>query len=50
VALTPEARVRAAEETLRLSERTNRPRTQHVIAFDRFEDYMDWKRTRDRVG
>lgn len=48
LALTPEARVRAAEETLRLTERTRRPKAQHVIAFDRYQDFVDWKRARDR--
>lgn len=48
LALTPEARVREAEATLRLSERVRRPKAQHVIAFDRYEDFVDWKRARDR--
>ena len=50
LALTPEARVRAAEETLRLTDRIRRPKAQHVIAFDRYLDYIDWQRTRDRLG
>ena len=49
LALTPEARVRAAEETLKLSERVRRPKAQHVIAFDRYQDFVDWKRMQDRL-
>ena len=48
LALTPEARVREAEETLRLTEQLDRPGAHRVIAFDRYEDYLDWKRGRDR--
>jgi hypothetical protein len=47
-ALTPEERVRAADETLRLTERTSGPVVHHVTMFDRFQDYVDWKRARDR--
>lgn len=39
--LTPEERVRAAEETARASRSAIRP--QYVIAFDRLEDYFAWK-------
>ena len=49
LALTPEARVRAAEETLRLTERTRRAKAQHVIAFEQYQDYVDWQRIRDRM-
>jgi hypothetical protein len=44
--LTPERRVRAAEETARLGERVRGPRRspQRVLSFDRYEDYVDWKR------
>lgn len=46
--LTPEARVRAAEETARLSEhvqgRKGRGRSHRLLSFDRYEDYVDWKR------
>ena len=48
LALTPEARVRAAEETLRLATRSGTPARQHVTTFERIQDYVDWKRTRDR--
>jgi hypothetical protein len=48
LALTPEERVRAAEETLRASP-TDGPRTHRVIAFDRYEDFLEWQRTRDRA-
>ena len=46
--LTPERRVRAAEETARLGERVRgggvRGRSNRVLSFDRYEDYVDWKR------
>jgi predicted transcriptional regulator len=47
--LTPEERVRAAEETARLSGRARSPVAQHVTMFERIQDYVDWKRQRDRV-
>jgi hypothetical protein len=47
--LTPEERVREAEETLRLSELVRRRGVvQPVILFDRYEDYLRW-RDRERV-
>lgn len=46
LSLTPEARVRAAEETLRLSELQSTSGT-HRIASDEYEDFLDWKRRRD---
>jgi hypothetical protein len=44
--LTPERRVRAAEETARLGEQVRgfRGRLDRVLSFDRYEDYVDWKR------
>ena len=48
LALTPEERVRAAEETLRASP-GEASRTHRVVAFDRYEDFLDWQRTRDRT-
>jgi len=44
--LTPERRVRAAEETARLGERVrgSRGRANRVLSFDRYEDYVEWKR------
>lgn len=44
--LTPDARVRAAEESARLGERVRgaRPATHRLISFDRYEDYVEWKR------
>jgi hypothetical protein len=46
--LTPERRVRAAEETARLGERGRwrgpRRSPQRILSFDRYEDYVDWKR------
>ncbi|MGH7696256.1 MAG: ribbon-helix-helix domain-containing protein [Gemmatimonadaceae bacterium] len=46
MALTPEARVREADETLRLT-RTREPARVQLLAFDRLEQYLDWKRRRD---
>lgn len=48
LALTPEERVRAAEETLRASP-AETSRTHRVVAFDRYEDFLEWQRTRDRT-
>jgi hypothetical protein len=47
--LTPERRVRAAEETARLGERVRGlgGRPNRVLSFDRYEDYVDWKRKAD---
>lgn len=47
MSLTPEARVRAAEETLRLTELGRKPRTHTLRAFATYLDYLDWKRSRD---
>lgn len=47
LSLTPEVRVRAAEETLRLSERSRRPRAHTLRVFDRYLDFVEWKRSRD---
>jgi predicted transcriptional regulator len=47
MALTPEERVRAAEETLRLTERGKIHRRQVVIGFETYEDFLDWKRKPD---
>jgi predicted transcriptional regulator len=44
MALTPEERVRAAEETALLSELRVRPRPRQLLQFDRFEAYLEWKR------
>lgn len=47
--LTPEARIRAAEQTLLLNEERETPRApraHQVVAFDRYEDFLDWKRMR----
>lgn len=45
--LTPEQRVRAAESTSRLGALVSPARgpSQRVLSFDRYEDYVDWKRT-----
>ena len=47
--LTPERRVRAAEETARLGERVRDARwagkrPHRVLSFDRYEDYVEWQR------
>ena len=42
--LTPEERVIAAEETARATPGRGRGRVQRVIGFDRYEDYLDFKR------
>ena len=41
--LTPEERVRAAEETLRLDRLREPIRPQRVLCFDNYEDYLDYK-------
>jgi len=41
--LTPEQRVLAAEETLH-QVGPLRPRRHQVLAFDRYEDFLDWKK------
>jgi len=48
--LTPEQRVLAAEATLRQTGAPARPRRHHVLAFDRYDDFLDWKRSRDAGG
>jgi hypothetical protein len=46
LALTPEQRVREAERTAREGDLTRgRTRTaRRIVQFDRYEDYLDWKR------
>ena len=41
--LTPEERVRAAEETLRLDRLREVDVPRRVIGFERYEDYLDYK-------
>lgn len=48
LSLTPEQRVREAEETLRLTESRKPPCAHQLVAFDRYEDYLQWKRRRDQ--
>lgn len=48
--LTPEARVLAAEATLLQAGAPQRARRHHVLAFDRYEDFLDWKKFRDVRG
>lgn len=44
-ALSPEERVRMAEETALVAELRGRPPVRtRVVAFDRLEDYLEWKR------
>ena len=45
--LTPEQRVREAEETLRVTELRHAPQRDRLLAFDRYEDFLDWKRGED---
>lgn len=48
LALTPEQRVHVGEELAQVTATTRpRPRFQRVIQFDRYEDYLDWKRFAD---
>lgn len=48
LALTPEARVRATEETARVSYLRRPPLGKRILAFDRYEDYLEWKRREER--
>ena len=45
--LTPEQRVRAAEQTARAARPRNAVRAQRVIGFDDLNDYLAWKRLED---
>jgi hypothetical protein len=47
--LSPEERVRAAEATANAIPRRDRGRVERVIGFDRYEDYLDFKR-RDSIA
>lgn len=51
LALTPERRVVVAEQTARLAELVRRggPKPSQLIQFDRYEDYLEWKR-REATG
>ena len=43
--LTPEERVQIAEQTATISAlRGRRPPREQIIAFDRYEDFLDWKK------
>ena len=48
-ALTPEQRVLEAERTAQLSNEVRRSvgRGEWIRSFDRYEDYLDWKRRGD---
>ena len=48
--LTPEERVRAAEETLTLDRLRHGGAPSRVIGFDRYEDYLDYKWKVDTGG
>ena len=47
--LTPSERVRAAEKTARAVPRGAHGRVLRVVAFDRYEDYLDWKQRPDHA-
>ncbi|MEO7082682.1 MAG: hypothetical protein ABI442_02995 [Gemmatimonadaceae bacterium] len=47
--LTPEARVRAAEETLALDKVLRGEVVRTVIGFERYEDFLDYKSTSRRI-
>ena len=48
--LTPEERIRAAEQLTRLATRMRPPRkTNRIIAFDSYEEYADWKEREGRI-
>ncbi len=47
--LTPTERVLSAERTARATGRGNRPTFQRVVTFDRYEDFLEWKRQEDLV-
>jgi hypothetical protein len=48
LALTPEQRVLAGEQTARVAKRARpRPKAQRVLQFDRYQDYVEWKRRED---
>jgi hypothetical protein len=46
LSLSPESRVRAAEETLRQTDRGDDERTHRGRTFARHEDFLDFKRDR----
>ena len=48
--LTPEARVLAATATARTVPRGRRAPARQSIAFDRYEDFLDWKQLRATTG
>lgn len=50
LALSPEARVRAAEETARVTFARRPALGMRVIGFERYEDYLAWKRREETGG
>jgi hypothetical protein len=47
LALTAEERVRDAERTARAVPTRAQPAVARILVFDRYEDYLDWKRRED---
>ncbi|HEX9633521.1 MAG TPA: ribbon-helix-helix protein, CopG family [Gemmatimonadales bacterium] len=47
IALTPEERVRDAERTARAVPAHPQAPASRLVVFDRYEDYLDWKRRED---
>ena len=47
LALTPEERVRDAERTARAVPSADIPAASRILVFDRYEDYLTWKRRED---
>jgi len=47
IQLTPEDRVKAGEETARLGYLLHPPTGNRLVQFDRYEDYLTWKRLQD---
>lgn len=48
--LTPEGRVKAAEETASLGYLLHPPTGNRLVQFDRYEDYLTWKRREEIRG
>jgi hypothetical protein len=50
IQLTPEDRVKAGEETARLGYLLHPPTGNRLLQFDRYEDYLTWKRREEIRG
>ena len=48
--LSPEERVREAELTERATQRTRPTSRNSIVSFERYEDYLEWKRVQDAGG